>query len=134
MPVVEVGAYFLVIVGLGALAWRIPITPVRAFLAGFAALLWLLAAFAFFAIVAYERSATGPSDTWNCPISGSSDYAPSHWSWAPLGPVCEYPHGDVGPTAWSIPEALVLVAIPAGAVMAWPRRRPARGALPEAVA
>ena len=108
---------------LAFLAWWIPTKSVRVFLAATAAILWFVSCFAFVGLLAYEAIESSGS-SMHCPVGNdNSEFVPAHWSWAPPGVVCEYPSGDVGPTYWRIPAALVLAVIPPLAVAAWPRRR-----------
>ena len=116
-----VKALGLLIIGLSAasaaLALGVPNRPARIVCAVHAAVLWTLALLAFSGLLAVERSSVG-TESFLCPVPGQdSSYVSSHWSWIPPGEVCEYASGDVGPTYWRIPAAMLLVAIPLGAIM-----------------
>src|SRR5689334_11437793 len=87
----------------------------RVWAAAGAIVLWILTTTAFVALLGIE----GPgqrSDPY-CPGATSESYggAPSHWQWVPVGKVCEYPEGDVGPTNWRVPVEFALLAfLPVG--------------------
>ncbi len=84
---------------------------------------WVLAVFAFISLLAFENSQVGPHDL-SCPVQGQdSVYADSHWSWFPPGAVCEFDHGDEGPSWWRVAVIAALLAVPAAVVV---RRRGSR--------
>lgn len=91
---------------------------------GVSLFLWVFATLAFAALLLWEAEGiNGASDLNSCPVPGQdSTYAPSKWSWLPPGAVCEFKHGDVGPTWWRVPALFALIGAPVGAAVVAKRR------------
>ncbi len=108
----------------GAGAWFIEARYLRRILFGIAIVSWVVALFAFLGLLALESADTSSTGSIACPVAtASSELAPGRWSNFPPGEVCEYASGDVGPTYWRVPAALLLVVVPIGVVAMGLRRR-----------
>ncbi|HTL85382.1 MAG TPA: hypothetical protein VL856_09375 [Acidimicrobiia bacterium] len=119
------GMGFIILVIPLAIVASLTRRPIVRFVSAVAAVtLWASASLAFVGLLAIEHSDISVQASLSCPVKNNdSEFVPSHWSYLPPGVVCEYPLGEVGPTYWRIPAAVVLIAVPISFVVFRPLRR-----------
>ena len=96
----------------------------RLWLCSIALVGWVVLAFAFAGLLAYEHSDVSATGSLGCDIAHEdSSFAQSHWSWLPPGEVCEYASGDHGPSKGRVAYAVALLALPISVGVVWTRKR-----------